>query len=68
MINIYTAYAEANDMTFIVERITAKQKIIERVIGWYYGKPDKEKTAKFSYEDLTHIFQADGTCGSPVGG
>lgn len=67
MITTFTVYAKKEDMTFIMDRVETKRQIIERVIGWYYGKPDEKKTEMFSYHDLTHTFmKTDGTCGMPA--
>lgn len=42
-VETWTAYAEADDMTFIME---GTDGVIE-VVGFYFGKPDEEATAYF---------------------
>lgn len=40
---IRTAYAEADDMTFIIKETETSTE----VIGFYWGEPDEEATKKF---------------------
>lgn len=45
---IYTAYAPANDMTFIMKDTYNGEEITRtEVIGWYYGEPNDEATEQF---------------------
>lgn len=46
---IETAYAPANDITFIMEYIETDdgEPIQSSVVGWYYGEPDDESTKHF---------------------
>ena len=46
---IYTAYAEDNDMTFILKDTLNDDGTPYRteVIGFYYGEPDEENTRQF---------------------
>ena len=46
---IYTAYAEYNDMTFILRDTLNDDGTPYRteVIGFYYGEPDEENTRQF---------------------
>lgn len=54
IMEIYTVYATADDMTFIMEEkeINDKEKTLT-AIGWYYGKPNDEATKAMSYKGLT---------------
>ena len=46
---IYTAYAEDNDMTFILKDTLNDDGTPYRteVIGFYYGEPDEDNTRQF---------------------
>lgn len=46
---IYTAYAEKNDITFIMEDLeTDSGELIQTsVVGWYYGEPNDENTSYY---------------------
>lgn len=46
---IYTAYAEQNDITFIMEDLeTDSGELIQTsVMGWYYGPSTEENTAYY---------------------
>lgn len=46
---IYTAYAEKNDITFILEDLETDsgEPIQTSVIGWYYGTPTEENTTYY---------------------
>lgn len=57
MIKTYTVYAEANDMTFIMERTETARKVVERVVGWYYGEPDDELTEANAHGKLAAEFE-----------
>lgn len=41
---IFTVYAEKDDMTFIMAEDYAETECV----GWYFGEPDPEATAKFT--------------------
>lgn len=46
---IYTVYAPAGDMTFIMRDVYNGEEIASTsVIGWYYGEPNNEATKKFA--------------------
>ena len=47
---IYTAYAEQHDITFIMKDTFDRygNPYKTEVIGWYYGEPDDESTRQFS--------------------
>ena len=44
--NIYTAFAEHDDITFIMEEINDEsgEYMLTRCIGWYCGEPDEKRT------------------------
>lgn len=42
--NVFAAYSQNFDMTFIVEEIITKKKTIVKVVGFYYGEPDTDCT------------------------
>lgn len=46
---IETAYAERDDITFIMEYIETDngEPIQTSVVGWYYGEPNDENTKHF---------------------
>jgi hypothetical protein len=44
---IYTAYAEKDDLTFIMEETEKDGKTIVKVIGFYYGEPNEELTEEY---------------------
>lgn len=46
---IYTAYAEENDMTFImVDTINKFGDLIStECVGWYFGEPEEDSTKAF---------------------
>lgn len=46
---IYTAYAEDNDMTFILKDTLDNDGTPYRteVIGFYYGEPDEDNTRQY---------------------
>ena len=50
--SIYTVYAEHDDMTFIMRK---DEKSLE-VVGFYFGEPDDEATARFA-DDLRADFE-----------
>ena len=47
---IYTAYAEQSDITFIMKDTLDHNGTPYKteVIGWYYGEPDDESTRQYS--------------------
>lgn len=47
--HIYTAYAEANDMTFImVDTLDKSGDLIStECVGWYFGEPKEDATKAF---------------------
>lgn len=49
---IYTAYAERDDITFIMEEKYNKDGEITSttVVGWHYGKPDRKITPNYIRE------------------
>ena len=57
MIKTYTVYAEANDMTFIMQRIENAKMVVESVIGWYYGEPNDELTEEHAHGSLAAGFE-----------
>lgn len=48
--NIYTAFAERDDITFIMEEINDEngEYITTRCVGWYAGEPNDENTKTFT--------------------
>ena len=45
---IYTAYAESNDMTFIMRDICEGIYVKStECVGWYFGEPSEESTLAF---------------------
>lgn len=46
---IYTAYAQRNDMTFIMQDVynEADKLISTECVGWYWGAPSEAETAEF---------------------
>lgn len=45
MKEIYTVYADHNDMTFIMEEYIDKYgRTVIKCIGWYFGEPDADIT------------------------
>lgn len=49
MKEIYTAYAAADDLTFIMESTFGEsgEYITEECIGWYAGEPNEENTKTY---------------------
>lgn len=47
--HIYTAYAEANDMTFIMVDTLDKSgnPISTECVGWYFGEPSEDATKSY---------------------
>jgi len=42
---IYTVYAEGNDMTFIMKNIYNGDELVStEVVGWYWGEPGEDAT------------------------
>ena len=48
--SIYTAYAETNDITFIMREESDDQGNVTstEVVGWYYGEENEENTSYFT--------------------
>lgn len=44
---VYTAYSEKADMTFIIEEVTNDNTVTVKVVGFYYGEPDDDCTRVF---------------------
>jgi hypothetical protein len=45
---IYTAYAEKDDLTFIMEETEKDGKTTVTVVGFYYGEPSEELTEEYT--------------------
>lgn len=57
---IYTAYAQNNDITFILCDTCDNGEVIStELIGWYYGEPDDHATKLFSGK-LKATYWAEG--------
>ena len=51
-----TCYSEKDDKTFIME-VTYdlhENPLMERLVGWYYGKPNEDDTRKFKGNLVAH--------------
>jgi len=44
---VYTAYAETADMTFIIEEVATENGTSIEVIGFYFGEPSEECTRTY---------------------
>ena len=53
---IYTAYAEKNDITFIMKDTLDENgtPYTTEVVGWYYGEPTKEDTRQYIGDLIAH--------------
>lgn len=57
MAEIYTVYAEKDDMTFIITK--DKETCTISVTGFYFGEPDDDATQAFNNKPLTAELDPD---------
>ena len=56
---IYTAYAERNDITYIMKDTYDNGDLLTtEVVGWYYGEPDEKNTRDF-IGDLVAVYDTE---------
>ena len=56
-VRLYGAYAEADDMTFVMEDTTVDGKCVKlECVGWYCGEPNDDDNKKYADRNYTALY------------